>query len=74
MIYKHLSEHNSTVHIYQISSIKNYHYCCICVRELDEANECYLITAIEFRQFCKVLHIKKKSKSSHPGAVVNESD
>lgn len=51
------SEHNSTVHIYQISATRNYSYCCSSANELAKANECHQIMAAESRQFCKLLHI-----------------
>ena len=47
--------------MYQISGTMNYHYCCVSAKELTETNKCYLIIPVEFRQLCKVTHIKKKS-------------
>ena len=61
IIYIYISEHNF-LHMYQICGTRSYHYRCVSAKELTETNECYLIIAVEFRQLCKVIHIRKKSK------------
>lgn len=48
------------VHMYQISGTMNYRYCCVSAKELTETNKCYLIIPVEFRQLCKVTHIKNQ--------------
>lgn len=47
-IYMHILEHYSIIHIYQISTIRNYYCCCIYAKELAKANECQIM-AIELR-------------------------